>query len=170
MSDEGQLETLMFMYRNAVGELKARELVRWRESGRYIKGFSIGDDKVLTFRKDRVVEYFDGTDALLLSPISEPPPKLMPAFGQTGLSAADDRPQILFTGFTKDRRSQLERDAEAVGLRVVSSVTKTLMFLCCGMNAGPMKTEKARDQGVFIVDELQVLALFETGELPDSLI
>lgn len=163
MSDQGSETALLsFMYCNGAGELKRRDLNRWQETGRYIKGFSLGDGQVLTFRKDRVREYYDGCEHHLRHPITEPPPRL------SRDRPADAQPQILFTGFAKAMRAELETLAAEAGLQVVASETKFLVFLCCGTNAGPAKVERARQKNAFILDEPALRNLLETGEIPDE--
>lgn len=153
---------LRFIYRNGAGEVAERELSHWAEAGHYLKGHDTTKGRVLTFRKDRVVEYLDGGADLLTAPRGLTPPK--PARD----AAPDARPQMLFTGFGKAEREALEAQAEAAGLRVVQTVTNGLSFLVCGGNAGPSKVEKARDQGVYIVAAEHLQALLETGELADE--
>lgn len=153
---------LRFTYCNGAGEVSQRELSQWAEAGHYIKGHDVAKGRVMTFRKDRVQQYHEGCAALLTAPHGLPPPR--PARD----AAPDARPQMLFTGFGKSQRQALEAQADAAGVRVVQTVTKGLAFLVCGSNAGPTKVDKAREQGVFIVAELHLQALLETGELPDE--
>lgn len=152
---------IRFSYRSADGALSKRELSNWSEEGHYIHGFDITAGDVRTFRKDRIVEYFDGAAAFLASPIEAGPPRLRAA------APKDTRPQILFTGFPAVQRAHLESLSDTAGLRVVTKVTKGLAFLCIGPTAGPSKVAKSRQQGVYIVREPELHALLETGELPD---
>jgi NAD-dependent DNA ligase len=73
---------------------------------------------------------------------------------------------VCFTGFTKTERDELAKRAIATRLAVATSVTKSLSFLCAGENAGPAKLEKARGQGVVIMNRVQFENLLETGEIP----
>lgn len=152
---------LKFIYTNAKHETREHEVTGWSEVGHYIQGFSQTDQGPRTFRKDRVDRYLDGCEALLTHPNSPPPPRVHRE------SRSDDRPQVLFTGFPKALRADLEAKASEAGLRVVSMVTQGLVFLCCGPNAGPAKVEKARAQHVYVLDEAQFTLLLNTGELPD---
>lgn len=159
---EGErMEPLQFVYRNAQDEVTVRKLSNWAEIGHYIKGYSVGDKRVLTFRKDRVVEYVSGIEALQF-PFSSAPPRPQ----KSGSLAT--RPQVLFTGFAKVQRAVLEAKADAGGLQVCKTVTKDLSYLCAGPNAGPAKVEKARTQCVYILNEDQLHKLLETGELPEG--
>lgn len=154
---------LLFSYLGADGVTSKRALKNWSEEGHYLKGFDTTVGQVRTFRKDRIVEYFDGAAQFLVSPLGVPPPRLRS--GPT--RPKDERPQILFTGFAAVQRAHLEQLSDAGGLCVVKSVTQGLVFLCAGPNAGPSKVAKARGQRVYIVRETELHALIETGELPD---
>lgn len=152
---------MAFRYRNSRGEVRARRVVRYVESGAYISGWDELVGGMRQFRKDRIVEYLDGAEAALLEPYPAPPPRVHRS------TPPDRRPQVCFTGFPSVQRTALERRADAGGLRVVKSVTVGLVFLCTGPNAGPKKIERSRAQGVYIVRESELLEMLETGELPD---
>ena len=62
-------------------------------------------------------------------------------------AARDLRQQMLFAGFSAAQRATLEEKADAHGLSAVQTVTKGLVFLCCGPKADPAKVEKSRAQG-----------------------
>lgn len=149
------MDELLFLYRDASGTEKAWRVLHWKESGKYIQGIAAHDNKFRTFRKDRVVEYLDSSDLALLEPHPAPPPKV------------SQSPDVLFTGFSKARRAELEAFAADHGLAVRKTVTKNLVFLCCGGNAGPKKVEAAREQGCYVLLEESFLAMLATGELPD---
>lgn len=155
-------ELLQFEYCNARGEVSVRHLIAWSEVGHYIKGKGLGDTYPLTYRKDRVVRYIDASECLLAVPHVKPPPR------PSATSSKEDRPQILFTGFAAKRKAALEAMATDAGLRVVSTVTQGLNYICGGPNAGPKKLELARAQSCWVLDERQFLAFVETGELPDD--
>lgn len=71
-----------------------------------------------------------------------------------------ERPvEILFTGFSKERRAELEEQAEIFELVVRKNVTKGLKYLCAGPNAGPAKLAQAADAGVQIIDESEFVQL-----------
>jgi NAD-dependent DNA ligase len=76
------------------------------------------------------------------------------------------QPEVCFTGFSVGEKQELESAAEAAHLRPVSSVTKSLLLLVAGENAGPSKLAKARAQGTAVVDRAGFEAFLETGELP----
>ena len=74
--------------------------------------------------------------------------------------------QVCFTGFSTADKATLATLAAEARLEVVSSVTKSLAFLCAGENAGPAKLAKAREQGVTVLTREQFTHLIETGEMP----
>ena len=76
-------------------------------------------------------------------------------------------PQVCFTGFGNTERQELENLASLSGLHVVSSVTKGLMLLIAGENAGPAKLAKARGDGIAVVDRDDFKKFIETGEIPN---
>lgn len=158
------MQLLEFMYTNSAGETKRRILGNWMEEGHYLVGNdTLSNDAFRTFRKDRVSEYLNGCDALLVTPFAGPPPKIEPA------APEQLRPEILFTGFSSKTRTDLEASSTVAGLKVVKTVTQQLAFLCAGPNAGPAKVTKARLLGTFIVTEQQLPELLESGVLPDSI-
>ena len=73
-----------------------------------------------------------------------------------------------FTGFSAAAKADLAALAVGAGMFVRPAVTKKLSVLCCGPNAGPAKTEKARQQGVIILKEDEFRLLIETGEVSDD--
>ena len=85
---------------------------------------------------------------------------------QANRTKADRLPEICFTGFASDERAILENRAMEAHLQVVSTVTKNLRFLVTGRGAGPSKLDKARRQGVTVIDRDGFERLLETGELP----
>lgn len=146
------MELLGFTYTDAKGQTKAWRIVKWEEAGKYLKGVCVDDNKFRTFRKDRIVSYDGGAEHFLIEPWVAPPPKLA------------SKPDILFTGFPKSRRAELEALAEAHGMVVRKTVAKGLVFLCCGPNAGPTKVEGARGKGCFLMLEESFVGMLETGE------
>lgn len=148
------MELMSFTYKDSKDQTKEWQLRKWGESGKYLKGTCAHDGKFRTFRKDRVVNYHDGAEKLLIEPWPAPPPRL------------EAKPDVLFTGFAKARRAELESLAESYGMQVRKTVTKGLIFLCCGNNAGPTKIEAARDKGCYVLLEETFLAMLETGEVP----
>lgn len=85
---------------------------------------------------------------------------------KTRRATAKDAPEILFTGFKKERRAELEYLASDAGMTVRTRITENLDFLCAGSNAGPAKLAAARERGIAILSETDFERLLETGELP----
>jgi hypothetical protein len=67
--------------------------------------------------------------------------------------------EILFTGFAKDQRAELEEQAKMFGMVVRKNVTKGLKYICAGPNAGPAKLAQAADAGVQIINESEFVQL-----------
>lgn len=76
--------------------------------------------------------------------------------------------KVCFTGFSKADKAGLTELAESAGMKVVTGVSASLDFLCCGDNAGWSKMKKANELGVPLVRDEQIRLLVETGELPES--
>ncbi|CAJ0700458.1 hypothetical protein LMG18102_03224 [Ralstonia mannitolilytica] len=159
--------TLEFLYQNQKGERKEYSLTDWEEVGHYIEGICVRARAFRTFRKDRVIQYLYGCDSLLRNPRPSGPPPVRVA-NSAGMERAGERLEILFTGFPSAQRAELEQRAADAGLHVCKTVTQGLHFLCVGPNAGPSKIRKSRERGSYIVSYEQLLALLETGELPDE--
>lgn len=87
-------------------------------------------------------------------------------YGNRPKSEADTREHICFTGFRPAEKERLYTKAEEAGMRVVKTVSKKLVYLCIGSNAGPKKMEKAQAQGATILTEEQLDSLIATGEMP----
>jgi len=137
-----------------------REIKSWREEEGYIVGFDLSDGKVKTFRKDRILRYLDGTESLLLDPYTGPPLRQK--------KYQDSPPHIIFTGFPKAKKAELEAQATQAGMRVCATVTQDCAYLVAGPNAGPRKLETAKAVGALILDGEQFLSMLETGEIPDE--
>lgn len=129
----------------------------------------------VSLRTDRVIDVFDT------------PEEAVAAFEQADARYADRIQQIksapdyhgprlpqdysfkvCFTGFSKADKAWLTELAESAGMKVVTGVSASLDFLCCGDNAGWSKMKKANELGVPLVRDVQIRLLVETGELPES--
>lgn len=129
----------------------------------------------VSLRTDRVIDVFDT------------PEEAVAAFEQAEARYADRIQQIksapdyhgprlpqdysfkvCFTGFSKADKAGLTELAESAGMKVVTGVSASLDFLCCGDNAGWSKMKKANELGVPLVRDEQIRLLVETGELPES--
>jgi NAD-dependent DNA ligase len=74
--------------------------------------------------------------------------------------------EVCFTGFSPADKKELIQIANDNNIHIAKSITKGLMFLCCGGNAGPSKMVKAEKQGVKLIDKETFFNILETGELP----
>ena len=129
----------------------------------------------VSLRADRVIDVFDT------------PEEALTAFEQAEARYADRIQQIksapdyhgpklpqdysfkvCFTGFSKADKAGLTELAESAGMKVVTGVSASLDFLCCGDNAGWSKMKKANELGVPLVRDEQIRLLVETGELPET--
>lgn len=147
---------LRFVYEDSQGNTSTREVSNWREDGVYLKGYCHKADDVRTFRRDRVVEFLEG-EHLVSSTVRTSSPRKQNV----------DAIEILFTGFPKARRAQLEATANDFGMRVCKTVTVGLSFICAGPTPGPAKLRNAQAKGVAVLDETDFLKLLETGEMPE---
>lgn len=141
----------------------------------YLEGFCLERNAMRTFRVDRI----DGdlTDAetgellnvymLLASTKARSKMDYTPlAFdaswnGSRENEAAISATTVLFTGFTKARKTALEAVAEAVGWEVRSTVSKSLDYLVCGPKAGSAKVSKAEEFGIEVINEVVFSVLTE---------
>jgi len=62
-------------------------------------------------------------------------------------SEKETKIEVCFTGFSPSDKKELIQIATDNDFHIAKSVTKGLMFLCCGDNAGPSKMDKAEKQG-----------------------
>lgn len=150
-------DVLSFRYRDANGDVSERIIRNWDSDGEYIEGYCQTARAPRTFRVDRVIEYLRPEDAELGSPTAADQGKTRQA--KRGMS-------ILFTGFSKAERKELEELAEAAGLRPRTTVTQDLLVLCIGPRAGHNKIRAAEDVGASILSRDRFERMLETGEVP----
>lgn len=166
-------KNIKFIYCDSRGEITYREISNISKTEIYIQGYCVSDNGFRTFRKDRVLEHIDGNinheERLEFHRDRLPAPKEK---GETRSYNRRvnkfDKPEICFTGFKKEIKLNLVEMAETSGMFVRGSVTKNLVYLCCGGNAGPQKIEDSRHQGSIIINESQFSELLETGEIPEQ--
>jgi hypothetical protein len=84
-----------------------------------------------------------------------------PAEDEADEEIGDQPIEILFTGFSKERRRELEDQAQIFDMVVRKNVTQGLTHLCAGPNAGPTKLEQAAAAGVQIIDVDGFIALLK---------
>ena len=165
-------ENKVFIYRDARGNITAREVTNISETDDYIQCLCLKANALRTFRKDRVLEYLDSSKTKISERLTyhiannpEPMPK---GAGSARKINTTGSLEVCFTGFKKVDKEQLTALAESENIFVRASVTKNLDFLCCGYNAGPSKIEKSRHQGVVVLSESQFRNMLETGEIPEE--
>lgn len=79
----------------------------------------------------------------------------------------DLRDEICFTGFGKAECEELKVAATNTGwLKVVSTVTLKLAFLCTGASPGPAKVAKAEKLGATFISRDEFQGLLADGVLP----
>lgn len=156
-----------FIYEKSDGDIEGYHVVNVSVSDHHLQGVALPKKQFRTFRIDRILAMFNSENELvsadvpsMLNSSSSRATKPLPK-QSTGKS------EIAFTGFSKADRDRLEAQAESAGLTIKKDVTKRLSYLCCGPNAGPTKTAKARDAGALALTEKQFIDLITTGELPE---
>jgi|24BtaG_2_1085350.scaffolds.fasta_scaffold03185_4 NAD-dependent DNA ligase len=157
------MSVLAFDYEDAKGNVSTREVSQWSDDGWLLTGICSSDNRRKTFRRDRIQVVHEGGESL--KPISMPQHLVDRAI--TASKKRSDSLEILFTGFAKTRRAELETAAAESGMRVCKTVTVGLSFVCGGPTAGPTKLRNAQAKGVPVLDEADFLKLLETGEMPE---
>lgn len=159
-------DILFFVYCNSRDILSVQLIVNVSENDDYFQGISVRQEDhglLKTFRKDRVVEYFESLEEAQ-------------EFVSSGVEAGffvvkEPKPEtfdVHFTGFKQADKAILEEMASAANMEVRKSVTKNLNLLCYGYNASQMKMDKARGMGVIILNEEQFRRFVETGDFTDN--
>jgi len=157
-----------FVYMDGKGRVTGREVSAISETAEYMQGYCRTAGSFRTFRKDRVLEVLQNGDGIAARVALHAKENPLPRSGEPrkGRNAGDS--EICFTGFKKADKDRLIAQAEGAGFLVRTGVTSRLGYLCYGYNAGPKKLERARFQGVLILDEQQAAKLFEDGEVPEG--
>ena len=157
------------MYICGRGNLNIHELEKVSETDCYYQGVTRSGYR--TFRKDRIIRTAK-TAAELVNELNtfDSDNWFRQQFAREAAAryARQTVAKVCFTGFKKERKAELETIAASAGLQLLTGVSKNLTYLCYGYNAGPVKMEKAREQGVLILNEPEFLTMLETGEIPDD--
>lgn len=154
-----------FIYQDGNGKITSRNIYSISETAEHIQARCLLTGALKTFRKDRILEEIKNigiVEERLAYHIKNNPPLKKPT------RRPFDVWDVCFTGFKKADKDDLLKLAKDAELVVRSSVTHNLTFLCCGYNAGPKKIEKARQQGVLILSEMQFNQMLDTGEIPEE--
>ncbi|MCU6243876.1 BRCT domain-containing protein [Enterobacter asburiae] len=181
------MEEIHFVYVSADKAIAAYSMSNRSEAGNYVQGYCTSEGGLRTFRKDRFIEIFNSfADALNYAEKLNSNPELIDLstfdlrssngkrykrYERPGMKEPLDFSgalEICFTGFLRADKERLSKLATDSGMIVRKDVTVNLHILCGGYNAGPKKLEAARMKGSLILREQQLLALIETGELPDN--
>ncbi|NKD14646.1 BRCT domain-containing protein [Aeromonas caviae] len=137
-------------------------------SGEYPTFISLRIDRVIDVfdTHEEAVQAFEQAETLYADRIQQI--KSDPGYHGRKLPPQDYSFKVCFTGFSKADKAGLTELAESAGMKVVTGVSASLDFLCCGDNAGWSKMKKANELGVPLVRDEQIRLLVETGELPES--
>jgi DNA ligase (NAD+) len=74
---------------------------------------------------------------------------------------------VCFTGFSENKKKELENTAREHGVDAKSSVVNNLTFLVAGEKPGPAKLNKARSMQIPVIDLDGFNQFLETGEIPN---
>lgn len=149
------------IYQKASGEIDRHRIVNITVGDHYLQGITLPERQFRTFNIDRIISMYGSENEL---DAAELPDQIKSTSTKTPKPV---KSEIAFTGFSIADKQRLEQLAAAAGLTVKKDVTKNLAYLCCGSNAGPTKTSKARTNGAMALTEQQFINLIETGELPE---
>ncbi|WP_052369824.1 helix-turn-helix transcriptional regulator [Comamonas aquatica] len=170
----------LFSYTDHEGQSSRRRVrvmgIASNDGRQYLDGYCLDRNAMRTFRVDRiqgemtdaetgelvnVYRLLAGTDKRRHMDYTPAKPDF--SSPETGEEFDAEEPPItvLFTGFAKARKAELEAAAEAAGLEVRSTVSKSLDYLVCGPKAGPAKVTKAEGLGVEVIDEYVFEAITE---------
>ena len=160
-----QLDTVQFAYIDATGEYSDRRVVVRQLDGQCFQGLCLNRRATRTFRLDRVQ---GDITSEISGEVQEPwtwarglaKPKAKPAPGKPApqatpapAPAAEQVGEVLFTGFSRAERDELEQLADAHRWRVRKSITKNLTVLVAGPRAGEAKLAQARAAGVHVMEK-----------------
>lgn len=162
-----KLDTIRFSYRNANGEYSERRVVVRVVDDDYFEGRCLTRQAMRTFRLDRIIGSVTSEQTGEVASPYDWASGLGRSVTVPTAAIATLSTEILFTGFRKGERDELESLAESAGMIVRKSVTQNLTYLCAGPNAGPSKLEKARQGGVSILDQSAFYAMVETIDLTE---
>ncbi len=156
---------LYFHYRDSKGLLSRRQLRNPSDDGFYLRGYDLESKGVKTFRKDRIICFFDQAcdEYLTVESVADHKP-----IYRAHAAHADYTFEICFTGFSDKEKKSLTQQATQANMKVVQSVTVRLNFLCIGPNAGYKKMLKAEEQGVILITTDEFFALVNDGVMPES--
>lgn len=164
-----------FVYMNWHKEVSAYSLENYKENEDYFIGYVSQKQRVITFRKDRIIkEFVNFDDAQHYA--ENLPEEIFTQFDQklNAIKRIPSKPiqhplTFCFTGFSKAQKQALIDLTIQVGLRAIQDVTSKCDYLMMCENSktiGPSKRAKAESLGVKLIFENQFFHLIETGEIP----
>lgn len=164
-----------FVYMNWHKEVSAYSLENYKENEDYFIGYVSQKQRVITFRKDRIIkEFVNFDDAQHYA--ENLPEEIFTQFDQklNAIKRIPSKPiqhplTFCFTGFSKAQKQALIDLTIQVGLRAIQDVTSKCDYLVMCENSktiGPSKRAKAESLGVKLIFENQFFHLIETGEIP----
>ncbi len=182
------MEEIHFVYVTTKNKIAAYTLSSPGLHGNYLQGYCKTNGGYRTFIAERILDFFETpneadsyVDELSNADfsdfsfegitVSNPNRKSYTRYESPGMYQPLDFSgalEICFTGFKKEDKARLSALAADAGMIVRGDITVNLHFLCGGYNAGPKKLEVARKKGTMIVRESELIALLETGVLPDD--
>lgn len=162
----------LFVYINHQGQSSRRKVrvmgIASNDGRQYLDGYCLERNALRTFRVDRIQgDLTDSETGELVNvyrllavtgkrrEMDYKPTKSNFSWSEEG-EEFDDQESIttvLFTGFAKARREELEALAEAARWEVRFTVSKSLDYLVCGPKAGPTKTNRAEELGISVISE-----------------
>lgn len=168
----------LFSYMDHHGQASRRRVrvmrIASNDGRQYLEGFCLERNAMRTFRVDRIdgdltdAETGELLNVYMLLASTKARSKMdytPPAFADTwddedeGFAdggddeASSSATTVLFTGFSRARKAELEAAARAAGWVVRSTVGPTLDYLVTGPKAGPAKIAKANELLVTVIDE-----------------
>lgn len=162
----------LFAYTDHEGQSTRRKVrvmgIASNDGRQYLDGYCLDRNAMRTFRVDRIQgEMTDAETGELVNVyrllagtdkrrhMDYTPPKTEFSWSEAGEDFEHEEAPttVLFTGFAKARKQELEAMAEAAGWEVRSTVSQSLDYLVCGPKAGPAKVSKAEELGTTVIDE-----------------
>lgn len=163
---------IFFAYIDAKENIDIYTIRTPRYSTVYVSGFCETVSGFRTFRRDRLIKYFDDWHGACEYLSQVIPSSVKPISKQNQKARAVKKTakkgslEICFTGFSASEKLTLQKLAMENGMLVRTGIAANLSLLCCGITAGPKKVEEAKGRGVVILDRIQFINFLKTGEVP----
>ncbi len=167
-----------FVYINAQQEIKPHSVTDLIDTGDYIKAFSEDKGRVITFRKDRIIQEFDTFEQAEEFAKNIPEETALVFKEKVKFQYKKIRQErkplpltFCFTGFKKAQKEQLKQLAEEHELRTVQGMSSVVNFLVVCENSktvGPTKLAKAKEHNIQVIFEDEFYYMLETGIVPEK--